>query len=70
MHYIVLYPQNGDRIMTTDSVTSLHTKYKLRLTVGEYLRLGTDAHTYAHTDKWTTREQRLRPAPSDGWAEA
>ena len=24
MHYIVLYPQNGDRIMTIDYVTSLH----------------------------------------------
>ena len=23
-HYIVLYPQNGDHIMTIDSVTSLH----------------------------------------------
>jgi len=23
-HYIVLYPQNGDRIVTIDSVTSLH----------------------------------------------
>ena len=23
MHYIVLYPQNGDRIVTTDSVMSL-----------------------------------------------
>jgi len=23
----VLYPQNGDRIMTTDSVTSLHPMY-------------------------------------------
>jgi len=27
MHHIVLYPQNGDRIVTTDSVTSLHTMY-------------------------------------------
>jgi len=26
-HYIVLYPQNGDRIVTTDSVTSLHPMY-------------------------------------------
>ena len=24
MHYIVLYPQNGDRIITIESVTSLH----------------------------------------------
>jgi len=23
-HYIVLYPQNGDRVVTIDSVTSLH----------------------------------------------
>ena len=29
MHYIVLYPQNGDRIVTIDSVTSLHTMYIL-----------------------------------------
>ena len=27
MHYIVLYPQNGDRIVTIDSVTSLHPMY-------------------------------------------
>ena len=26
-HYGVLYPQNGDRIVTTDSVTSLHAMY-------------------------------------------
>ena len=24
MHYIVLYPQNGGRIVTEDSMTSLH----------------------------------------------
>jgi len=27
MHYIVLYPQNGDRIVTIDSVTLLHPVY-------------------------------------------
>jgi len=27
MHYVVLYPQNGDRIATIDSVTSLHPMY-------------------------------------------
>jgi len=27
MHYIVLYPQNGDRFVTIDSVTSLHAMY-------------------------------------------
>ena len=27
MHYVVLYPQHGDRIVTTDSVTSLHAMY-------------------------------------------
>jgi len=27
MHNIVLYPQNGDRIVTIDSVTSLHPMY-------------------------------------------
>jgi len=27
MHYSVLYPQNGDRIVTTDSVTSRHRIY-------------------------------------------
>jgi len=26
-HHIVLYPQNGDRIVTIDSVTSLHPVY-------------------------------------------
>ena len=26
-HYIVLYPQNGDRTVIIDSVTSLHTTY-------------------------------------------
>ena len=29
MHYVVLYPQNGDRIETIDSVTSLHPMYTL-----------------------------------------
>jgi len=28
MHYIVLYPQNGDRIVTIDAVTSLHPMYR------------------------------------------
>jgi len=28
-HFIVLYPQNGDRIVTTDVVTSLHPVCKL-----------------------------------------
>ena len=27
MHYIVLYPQNGNHVMTIDSVTSLHPVY-------------------------------------------
>jgi len=27
MHYIVLYPQNGDRVVTVDSATSLHAMY-------------------------------------------
>jgi len=27
-HYIVLYTQNGDRIVTIDSVTSLHPMYR------------------------------------------
>jgi len=26
-HYVVLYPQNGDRIVAIDSVTSLHPVY-------------------------------------------
>jgi len=29
MHYIALYPQNGDLIVTIESVTSLHPRYKL-----------------------------------------
>ena len=29
-HYIMLYPQNGDRIVTIDSVTSLHPMYGMR----------------------------------------
>jgi len=28
-HYAMLYPQNGDRIMAIDSVTSLHPMYSL-----------------------------------------
>jgi len=27
-HYVVLYPQNGDRIVTVDSVTLLHPVYR------------------------------------------
>ena len=27
MHYIVLYPQNGDRIVSIDSVASIHPMY-------------------------------------------
>jgi len=27
MHYVVLYPQSGDRIVTIDSVTLLHRMY-------------------------------------------
>ena len=27
-HYAVLYPQNGDRIVATDSVTSVHPMYR------------------------------------------
>jgi len=27
-HYTVLYPQNGDRIVTIDYVTALHSMYK------------------------------------------
>jgi len=26
-HYVVLYPQNGDRVVTIDAVTSLHPVY-------------------------------------------
>jgi len=29
-HYIMLYPQNGDRIVTIDSATSLHPMYVMR----------------------------------------
>jgi len=29
MHYVALYPQNGDRIVTTAYVTSLHRIYTL-----------------------------------------
>ena len=29
-HYAVLYPQNGDRIVTIDYVTSLHPMYIIR----------------------------------------
>ena len=29
----MLYPQNGDRILTVDSVTSLHPMYRLTVTV-------------------------------------
>jgi len=30
-HYAVLYPQNGDRIVTIDYVTSFHPMYSLQL---------------------------------------
>jgi len=30
-HYATLYPQNGDRIVAVDFVTSIHPVYKLRL---------------------------------------
>jgi len=30
MHFIVLYPQNGYRIVTIESVTSLHPMYNIR----------------------------------------
>ena len=29
-HYAMLYPQNGDRIVTIDYVTSLHPMYIIR----------------------------------------
>ena len=32
MHYIVLYPQNGDRIVTIESVISLHLMYMQHVT--------------------------------------
>ena len=44
MHYIVLYPQNGDRIVTIDSVTSLHPIYLLH-TSKPVLSAQCDAHT-------------------------
>jgi len=47
MYYIVLYPQNGDRIVTIDAVTSFHPMYK---TVVLTTRRG------RHRDKTTTRE--------------
>ena len=31
-HYVVLHPQNGDRIVTMDSVTSLHSAYTNTMT--------------------------------------
>ena len=37
MHDVVLYPQNGDRIVTTDSVTSLHPVYCNSQSVQRYL---------------------------------
>jgi len=31
MHYVALYPQNGDRTVTIDFVTSLHPVYNARI---------------------------------------
>ena len=44
MHYIVLYPQNGDCIVTIDSVTSLQPVYLLH-TSKPVLSAQCDAHT-------------------------
>ena len=38
MHYVVLYPQNGDRIVTIDSVTSLHPMYGIHNLRSQYHR--------------------------------
>ena len=34
-HYAVLYPQNGDRIVTIDYVTSLHPMYRPTVNVND-----------------------------------
>ena len=56
MHYIVLYPQNDDHIMTIDSVTSLHprvcqimskiTNYAQNYAVSSYIHI---PNSYLHT---------------------
>jgi len=38
----VLYPQNGDRIVTTDSVTSLHPTYSILHVVGHTMSSAID----------------------------
>jgi len=51
--YVVLYPQNGDRIMTIDSVTSLNCVY-----VCIYLNQTTRVHrTYEHRTCKSPREK-------------
>jgi len=49
----VLYPQNGDRIVTTDSVTSLHPMYSILHVVG---------HTMSSADTWLVHNSLQRPA--------
>ena len=46
-HYIMLYPQNGDRILTIDSVTTLHPVYSPRFGIAYQFRPTTHARQYA-----------------------
>jgi len=39
MHYALLYPKNGDRIVTIDSVTSLHSTYSYGNTLSNTLHV-------------------------------
>ena len=43
----MLYPQNGDRILTIDSVTTLHPVYSPRFGIAYQFRPTTHARQYA-----------------------
>ena len=58
MHYVVLFPQNGDRIATIDSVMSLHPVYT-RFETTSILSRDTD-----HSDDLTVTELKLEARQS------
>jgi len=73
MHYIVLYPQNGDRIVTIDSVTSLHAMYTFHIILLQshficiqlslFLQLCGDDELYGRLAKGGTLDFHVRANP-------
>ena len=68
-HYAVLCPQNGDRSVTIDYVTSLHAMYKAKTRGRRQAGPRPLPRTRAYTRKRQTHNT-TRPAPSTGSAEA